>query len=188
MHPADGEVLVESVRVLRAIKLAKREEFVSSDRFDSRANDRRPHRDDFRPTTEDRKQRPVRVSVWNHQFTKAAQAQRFMPQAIVSIWSLLVSQVLGAASQNELAGRVRVVGDPENAPSRNEGWVGHSGIEGLETEGNDREAIANVRTLRADLAFLARPTCPTCDTVPTADKLECGCMGSSAPPAPATSL
>ncbi len=125
-HPADGELVPDTSELLRLPRSPR----------DFDPAHWRPSYEDFQPSSTDKNQavalgKPVRVSVWDHEFTTVEEARSFRaaPALVVVVENGAIAQI---ARQQQLAA-LRTVYD-SLAPPDNEmpGAAGHAGIEGLD--------------------------------------------------------
>lgn len=122
----EGQELDVSVEVLRVVRKTKI--FIPE-------GAQFPTLEAFRPSQEDeaeaqKRQRPVRVSVWNSQLTSVSEAKLFRnTQDQLGVYGATVDAINAVARQLQEQ-RIRVVADP--LTSSQPGAAGHCGIEGLD--------------------------------------------------------
>lgn len=106
----------------------------------------------LRPSSEDEKNVPVRVSVWDMQRTTLPQAEAFRGRSDCVPYSMFVSDVMAVGSAAKCA-RMRVVYDPLPEPEcKRPGADGHAGIEGLDRAESTGEKKAEWKNRLTQLA------------------------------------
>lgn len=145
--PKDGELVPESSELLRLPRCPR----------DFQPDRWRPSYSDFQPSSDDklcaqRRNAPVRVSVWDHSLTTVTEAKAFRQVEVVVV-TLENRAVCDLARRSNLLA-LRAVYDPLPPPdSDRPGSHGHAGIEGLQRETG--QSKLKYRELLEDLAACA---------------------------------